>query len=144
MLHGNYPYAEHLHERHRWLNNDQAAADSANFMKHVNFEGIDEDLTAPRTPWIYYGVRFNPTQASSHLRTDELGQGSYAGARAAHMRILYPDLVFGAIASSGRCLLLNRLSHHSASHSCNSRYSFQLGVLRSHPQSCKSHVFHPD
>ncbi len=28
-------------------------------------------------------------------------QGSYAGARAAHMRVLYPDLVFGAIASSG-------------------------------------------
>jgi hypothetical protein len=26
--------------------------------------------------------------------------GSYAGARAAHMRILYPDLVYGAIASS--------------------------------------------
>lgn len=28
-------------------------------------------------------------------------QGSYAGARAAHMRVLYPDLVYGAIASSG-------------------------------------------
>jgi len=50
-------------------------------MRNVKFEGIDEDLTAPNTPWIYYG-------------------GSYAGARAAHMRILYPDLVFGAIASS--------------------------------------------
>jgi hypothetical protein len=34
------------------------------------------------TPWIYYG-------------------GSYAGARAAHMRTQYPDLVWGAIASSG-------------------------------------------
>ncbi|KAG9314743.1 serine carboxypeptidase S28-domain-containing protein [Chiua virens] len=66
----------------RWLNNDQAAADSANFMSKVKFKGIDEDLTAPNTPWIYYG-------------------GSYAGARAAHMKILYPDLVFGAIASSG-------------------------------------------
>lgn len=29
-------------------------------------------------------------------------QGSYAGARAAHMRVLYPDLVWGAIASSGK------------------------------------------
>ncbi|KAI0070419.1 peptidase S28 [Panus rudis PR-1116 ss-1] len=66
----------------RWLNNEQAAADSANFMANVKFEGIDEDLTAPNTPWIYYG-------------------GSYAGARSAHMRVLYPDLVFGAIASSG-------------------------------------------
>lgn len=35
-------------------------------------------------------------------------QGSYAGARAAHMRVLYPELVFGAIASSG--LWLSRLS----------------------------------
>ncbi|CCM03509.1 uncharacterized protein FIBRA_05643 [Fibroporia radiculosa] len=66
----------------RWLNNDQSAADSANFMANVKFPGIHEDLTAPGTPWIYYG-------------------GSYAGARAAHMRILYPDLVYGAIASSG-------------------------------------------
>ncbi|KAF8905141.1 serine carboxypeptidase S28-domain-containing protein [Mucidula mucida] len=66
----------------RFLNNDQAAADSANFMSNIKFSGIDEDLTAPGTPWIYYG-------------------GSYAGARAAHMKILYPDLVFGAISSSG-------------------------------------------
>ncbi|KAI8971168.1 peptidase S28 [Trametes punicea] len=66
----------------RWLNNAQSAADSANFMANVKFPGIEEDLTAPSHPWIYYG-------------------GSYAGARAAHMKILYPDLVWGAIASSG-------------------------------------------
>ncbi|KAF5360739.1 hypothetical protein D9756_005098 [Leucocoprinus leucothites] len=66
----------------RWLDNEQAAADSANFMANIKFDGIDEDLTAPGTPWIYYG-------------------GSYAGARAAHMKILYPELVWGAIASSG-------------------------------------------
>ncbi|KAH9957380.1 serine carboxypeptidase S28-domain-containing protein [Lactifluus volemus] len=65
----------------RWLNNEQALEDSANFMRNVKFENIDENLTARKTPWIYYG-------------------GSYAGARAAHMRVLYPDLVFGAIASS--------------------------------------------
>ncbi|EJD41230.1 peptidase S28 [Auricularia subglabra TFB-10046 SS5] len=65
----------------RWLDNKQSAADSATFMANVKFEGISEDLTAPGTPWIYYG-------------------GSYAGARAAHMRVLYPDLTFGAIASS--------------------------------------------
>ena len=40
----------------RWLNNEQALEDSANFMRNVKFEGIDEDLTAPNTPWIYYGV----------------------------------------------------------------------------------------
>ncbi|CAK5283962.1 unnamed protein product [Mycena citricolor] len=66
----------------RWLNNAQSAADSANFIANVKFEGIEEDLTAPNTPWIYYG-------------------GSYAGARAAHMKVLYPDLVYGAISSSG-------------------------------------------
>ncbi|PFH51231.1 hypothetical protein AMATHDRAFT_59519 [Amanita thiersii Skay4041] len=65
----------------RWLTNEQSAADSANFMAKVKFDGIEEDLTAPGTPWIYYG-------------------GSYAGARAAHMRVLYPELVYGAIASS--------------------------------------------
>lgn len=26
-------------------------------MRNVKFQGIDEDLTAPNTPWIYYGVR---------------------------------------------------------------------------------------
>ncbi|KAJ3503107.1 hypothetical protein NMY22_g18365 [Coprinellus aureogranulatus] len=65
----------------RWLNNAQSAADSANFMRNVKFDGIQEDITAPNTPWIYYG-------------------GSYAGARAAHMKILYPEIVYGAIASS--------------------------------------------
>ena len=53
IVQGSIVCAEHVH---RWLNNDQAAADSANFMRHVKFEGIDEDLTAPYTPWIYYGV----------------------------------------------------------------------------------------
>ncbi|KAL5501476.1 MGSCP1 [Sanghuangporus vaninii] len=76
------PVANFSTDSLRWLNNAQAAADSANFMTRVKFDGIDEDLTAPDTPWIYYG-------------------GSYAGARSAHMRVLYPDLVFGAIASSG-------------------------------------------
>ncbi|KAI0311348.1 peptidase S28 [Amylostereum chailletii] len=66
----------------RWLNNTQALEDSANFMRNVKLGGIDEDLTAPNTPWIYYG-------------------GSYAGARSAIMKVLYPDIVYGAIASSG-------------------------------------------
>lgn len=43
-------------QRSSWLTNEQAAADSANFMANVKFDGIDEDLTAPGTPWIYYGV----------------------------------------------------------------------------------------
>lgn len=28
-------------------------------MANVKFDGISEDLTAPGTPWIYYGVRIN-------------------------------------------------------------------------------------
>ena len=47
-------------------------------------------------------------------------QGSYAGARAAHMRVLYPDLVFGAIASSG--------THHNLS-------SFTCDIHPSNPFS---------
>ena len=43
--------------KNRFLNNEQALADSANFMANVKFTGIEEDLTAPKTPWIYYGVR---------------------------------------------------------------------------------------
>ncbi|KAF8157984.1 peptidase S28 [Crassisporium funariophilum] len=65
----------------RFLTNAQSAADSANFMQNIEFDDVLEDLTAPGTPWIYYG-------------------GSYAGARAAHMKVLYPDIVWGAIASS--------------------------------------------
>lgn len=41
----------------RFLNNEQSAADSANFIANVKFPGVDEDITAPNTPWIYYGVR---------------------------------------------------------------------------------------
>lgn len=52
-------------------------------MKNLNLTsiGITANVTAYAAPHIYYG-------------------GSYAGARAAHMRVLYPDIVFGAIASS--------------------------------------------
>ena len=69
-------------------------------MKNVKFDGIQEDLTAPGTPWIYYGVS-TLLYLYSFGSWPFLFQGSYAGARAAHMRVLYPDIVWGAIASSG-------------------------------------------
>ncbi|KDQ15895.1 hypothetical protein BOTBODRAFT_54372 [Botryobasidium botryosum FD-172 SS1] len=77
------PVADFSTDNMRWLTNAQALEDSARFMRNVKFriDGVERDMTAPSTPWIYYG-------------------GSYAGARAAHMRVLYPDIVFGAIASS--------------------------------------------
>ena len=77
--------------KNRFLNNEQALADSANFMANVKFEGIDEDLTAPKTPWIYYGVRVTGIALSSliepcfvglvcgcSLRTDEGGLSSFS------------------------------------------------------------------
>ena len=35
------------------------------FVAHVKFDGISDDLTAPNTPWIYYGVSLSVTQTSS-------------------------------------------------------------------------------
>ncbi|KAG6371555.1 hypothetical protein JVT61DRAFT_9261 [Boletus reticuloceps] len=78
-------------------------------MSQVKFEGIDEDLTAPRTPWIYYG-------------------GSYAGARAAHMKILYPDLVFGAIASSG------------VTHAVLSNWEYYEVIRKAADPACSAHL----
>ncbi|KAG8970253.1 hypothetical protein FRC03_010443 [Tulasnella sp. 419] len=93
----------------RWLNNAQALQDSARFMSKVKFPGIDADLTAPGTPWIYYG-------------------GSYAGARAAHMRVLYPDLVFGAIASSA-------VTHAAIDYS-----DYFEVIRRTNNQTCVGHI----
>ena len=47
----------------RWLTNEQAVEDSARFMAHVKFDGIGEDLNAPNTPWIYYGVGLRDSYA---------------------------------------------------------------------------------
>ncbi|KDQ17272.1 hypothetical protein BOTBODRAFT_648619 [Botryobasidium botryosum FD-172 SS1] len=64
-----------------WLTYSQTLADSARFISRIKFDGINETMTAPSKPWILYG-------------------GSYAGARVAHLRVKYPELVFGAIGSS--------------------------------------------
>ncbi|WWC63922.1 uncharacterized protein I303_106527 [Kwoniella dejecticola CBS 10117] len=73
----------------RFLNNKEALADSAYFIENFRApSGILSDVVQQQnalhpnnTAWFYYG-------------------GSYAGARAAHMRKEYPHLVWGAIASS--------------------------------------------
>lgn len=66
----------------RFLSTEQALADTAYFVQHVEFPGLeDANLTAPNVPYIIYG-------------------GSYAGAFAAFARKLYPDLFWGAIGSS--------------------------------------------
>lgn len=73
----------------RWLNNKESLEDSAEFIRSfpvpddVKRKLKDKKIFDPsKTPYIYYG-------------------GSYAGARAAFMRTEYPDLVYGAIGSSG-------------------------------------------
>lgn len=72
-------------ENLRFLTTEQALADAAYFAENVQFEGLEEfdaDLTPPNTAYIAYG-------------------GSYAGAFVAFLRKTYPDIYFGAIASSG-------------------------------------------
>lgn len=64
----------------RFLTTEQSLADSAYFIRHVRLPGLGS-IDWQNTPVIYYG-------------------GSYAGGKAAFMRKLYPDLVYGAIASS--------------------------------------------
>ncbi|CAO1616575.1 unnamed protein product [Sympodiomycopsis kandeliae] len=67
----------------RWLTNWQAEQDSVQFVRQLKLEGLqdDDDLNSQTTPVISYG-------------------GSYAGARAAHLRLLYPEDFYGAVASS--------------------------------------------
>ncbi|KAF2724423.1 serine carboxypeptidase [Polychaeton citri CBS 116435] len=68
----------------RFLTTQQALADQAYFAKNVRFPGLEEhgDLSPHTTAWLAYG-------------------GSYAGAFVAFLRVLYPDVYFGAISSSG-------------------------------------------
>ncbi|GAA5950101.1 hypothetical protein JCM21900_004598 [Sporobolomyces salmonicolor] len=66
----------------RFLTTLQALEDSNYFAKNVIFPGLGHlNLTAPGTAWVRYG-------------------GSYAGAASAFARKLFPDIWWGAIASS--------------------------------------------
>ncbi|KAI0884205.1 peptidase S28 [Annulohypoxylon maeteangense] len=77
------PVPDFSTENLRFLTTDQALADTAYFAKNVKFEGLEDvDLNPETTPWIAYG-------------------GSYAGAFVAFLRVLYPDVYYGAISSSG-------------------------------------------
>ncbi|KAL1901063.1 hypothetical protein Sste5346_002130 [Sporothrix stenoceras] len=79
-----FPYNNLTTETLRFLHTDQAMADTAYFATHVVFPGLEGvDLTPNAgAPWIVYG-------------------GSYAGAFAAFLRVLYPNVFWGAISSSG-------------------------------------------
>ncbi len=78
-----YPTSDFSTANLRFLTTDQAVADMAYFAKHVKFPGLEHlDLTSSKNPYIAYG-------------------GSYAGSFVAFLRKLYPDVYWGAIASSG-------------------------------------------
>ncbi|KAF2124510.1 serine peptidase-like protein [Dothidotthia symphoricarpi CBS 119687] len=77
-----FPVPDLTTENMRFLSTEQALADVDYFAQNVKFEGIDADLTAPNTPWVVYG-------------------GSYAGAQAAFLRVVYPGTFWGGISSSG-------------------------------------------
>ncbi|RMZ68447.1 extracelular serine carboxypeptidase [Pyrenophora seminiperda CCB06] len=77
-----FPVPDLTTKNMRFLSTEQALAEIDYFARNVKFEGIDADLTAPNTPWVVYG-------------------GSYAGAQAAFLRVVYPDTFWGAISSSG-------------------------------------------
>lgn len=68
----------------RFLSTQQAMADEVYFAQNVKFPGLEKhgDLTARTTAYIGYG-------------------GSYAGAFTVFLRVLYPDVFWGAISSSG-------------------------------------------
>ncbi|KIX08974.1 uncharacterized protein Z518_00052 [Rhinocladiella mackenziei CBS 650.93] len=78
-----FPVPDLSTENMRFLSTDQAVADQAYFASHIVFPGLEHlNLTAPGTPYLAYG-------------------GSYAGGVVAFLRLLYPDLTWGAISSSG-------------------------------------------
>lgn len=78
-----FPVPDLETENLRFLTTAQALADQAYFQQNVVFPGFeDANLSAPATPHIVYG-------------------GSYAGGFVAFMRLLYPDITWGAISSSG-------------------------------------------
>ena len=77
-----WPTSDLSTENLRFLTTEQALADQAYFSQNVVFPGLeDRVLTAPNAAHIAYG-------------------GSYAGAFVAFLRTLYPDVYWGAIASS--------------------------------------------
>ena len=85
-----FPTPDLATENLRFLTTQQALADAAYFAQNVVFEGFeDKKLTAPNTPYIAYG-------------------GSYAGAFTAFLRVQYPDVYFGMVASLN-CVLSVRV-----------------------------------
>ncbi|GAA6014384.1 hypothetical protein JCM10207_005443 [Rhodosporidiobolus poonsookiae] len=77
-----FPVQNLTTDSYRYLTTLQSLHDGAHFAQTIKFPGLeDHNLTSSDAPWLYYG-------------------GSYAGAKAAFARKLFPDVFWGAIASS--------------------------------------------
>ncbi|MCJ1401788.1 hypothetical protein MMC11_005005 [Xylographa trunciseda] len=74
------------YDAYKYLNNEQAMEDAVYFAKHFQPPGYSKEegaaLSSPSTPWIWIG-------------------GSYAGTRAARIRIRNPEVFFASWSSSG-------------------------------------------
>lgn len=78
-----FPVPDLSIENLRFLTTQQALADEAYFAQNIVFPGLeDKNLTSYTTAYLGYG-------------------GSYAGAFNAFLRVLYPDVFWGTISSSG-------------------------------------------
>ena len=73
------PFSNFTTENLKYLSYDQTLQDSISFIQ--NFSSVSPYSKTQQSKWITYG-------------------GSYAGARAAHLRKLFPDIVYGGIGSS--------------------------------------------
>ncbi|KAI1810713.1 peptidase S28 [Poronia punctata] len=76
-----YPFNTSTTDQLAFLSTAQTIADNSYFAQNAVFPGVDQDLTAPGTPWILYG-------------------GSLAGAQTAFSIKQYGDVLYGGIASS--------------------------------------------
>lgn len=77
-----FPVLNLTTDSYQFLTTAQHLADTAYFASTISFPGLShENLTAKDTAWIYYG-------------------GSYAGAVSAFARKVYPEVWWGALASS--------------------------------------------
>ncbi|KAI5246263.1 extracelular serine carboxypeptidase [Aureobasidium subglaciale] len=78
-----FPTPDLSTENLRFLTTEQALADEAYFARNIVFPGLEHlDLTSASAAYLGYG-------------------GSYAGAFNAFLRVLYPDVFWGTISSSG-------------------------------------------
>ncbi|GAA5893938.1 hypothetical protein JCM6882_003133 [Rhodosporidiobolus microsporus] len=77
-----FPVANLTTDSLRYLTTLQSLYDQVHFARNIVFPGLEHlNLTAPDTPYIVYG-------------------GSYAGAKTAFARKLFPDVFWGGLASS--------------------------------------------